>query len=301
MAEEGRGRVGGRAAFPCGYRQTRTALRRMARARQRRRWLVEAVVAFAFLTAVVAYVGTEQHPGPREETAVIPGSPDGGRPALPSRGAEQPGADAVTPGLQPRQRPPSPSPSPTPSPSKPAAGPQLTVSRGEVPALVDLTAVGTVDWIHWGLLGADTPVRKRNGSGEIRDEGGRGDRDSYSNNPEAYAWRDGTPVQSASGTTSGVYTCDEGNGFALTVAGNGELRTVRLYAGLWMARGRLDVRLSTGGPTSTLRMEDPHTEQTAEFTIRFRAPRGAKLLMTWTVEESFGDCGNVGVQAVALR
>lgn len=167
--------------------------------------------------------------------------------------------------------------------------------------LVDLTAVGTVDWIHWGLLDPYTPNRKRNGSGEIRDEGGRGERESYGNNPEAYAWRDGAPVQSASGTTSGVYTCGEGNGFALAVAANGQLRTVRLYAGIWMARGRLDVRLSTGGPTTTLRMEDPHTEQTADFTIRFRAPRGAKLLVRWTVEESFDYYGNVNLQAVALR
>ncbi|MGC1215498.1 MAG: hypothetical protein WA890_30110 [Micromonospora sp.] len=301
MAEEDRGRLGGRPAYPCRYDRTRSALRRTIRARQRRRLLVEAVVAFTCLAGVVAYLGTEQHSGPREETAVLPGAPNGVRPAPPSGAGAPPGSDAVSPGLRPRQRPPSPSPSPTPSPSKPAVEPLLTLTRGEVPALVDLTALGTVDWIHWGLLGADTPVRKRNGSGEIRDEGGRGDRESYSNNPEAYAWRDGAPVQSASGTTSGVYTCDEGNGFALAVAGNGELRTVRLYAGLWMARGRLDVRLSGGGPSSTLRMEDPHTEQTAEFTVRFRAPRGAKLLMTWTVEESFGDCGNVGVQAVALR
>ncbi|SCL20588.1 hypothetical protein GA0070624_2041 [Micromonospora rhizosphaerae] len=170
-----------------------------------------------------------------------------------------------------------------------------------MPALVDLTVVGPVDWVHWGLLGADRPVRRRNGSGEIRDEGGRGQRESYSNNPEAYAWRDGAPVGLVSGTTSGVYTCYTGNGFALSVAANGELRTVRLYAGLWMARGRLDVRLSTGGPTRTLRMEDPHTEHTAEFTVRFRAPKGAKLLMNWTVEETFGDCGNVGIQAAALR
>ena len=54
-----------------------------------------------------------------------------------------------------------------------------------------------------------------------------------------------------------------------------------------MARGRLDARLSTGGPTSTLRLEDPHTSQSAEFTIRFELPKGARLLLTWTVERVF--------------
>ncbi|MEU4482725.1 hypothetical protein AB0F68_32430 [Micromonospora sp. NPDC023966] len=292
MGQEDHGRVSGRTSYPRG--QTRSALRRLARTQRRRRWLLEALVAFACLAALVAYLGSERHDAPREESAVLPAPPTG-RPVLPPPGGAQ--AGAVTPGLRPRQRPPSPSP----SPSTPAVPPTLTVSQADVPARVDLSAVGTVDWVQWGLLGPRTPVRKRHGSGDIRDEGGRGERQSYSNNPEAYAWRDGAPVGSADGTMSGVYTCDQGNGFTLAVVADGQLRTVHLYAGLWMARGRLDVRISGGGPARTLRLEDPHTARTADFTIRFRAPPGAKLLMTWTVEESLGDCGNVSLQAVALR
>ncbi|NES15164.1 hypothetical protein G3554_11750 [Micromonospora sp. PPF5-17] len=263
-------------------------------------WLLEALVAFVCLAAVVVYLGTEQHATPREErSGVLPG-PAGGRPELPAPGASGADSGVVTPGLRPRQRPPSPSPSPSTS-TTPAVPPLLTVGQADVPALVDLTAAGPTDWVHWGLLGAGAPVHRRNGSGEIRDEGGRGERVSYSNNPEAYTWRDGTPVESASGTMSGVYTCGKGSGFSLAVAADGRERTVRLYAGLWMARARLDLRLSGGGPASSVRLEDPHTVRTAEFTIRFRAPKGAKLLLSWTVEESMGDCGNVSLQAVALR
>ncbi|WBC14265.1 hypothetical protein O7600_24650 [Micromonospora sp. WMMA1998] len=290
MGEEDRSRTG-----PGSHREgrpnTRSALRRL---RRRRRLALEGLAAFLCLAALVAYLGTEHHDTPREESAALPVAPTG-RVGLPS---EADGAVA-TPGLRPRQRPPSPSPSPSTVAPSPVA-PTLAVSRAEVPATVDLSAVGAVDWVHWGLLGADRTVRKRGGSGAIRDEGGRGRRESYSNNPEEYAWRDGVPVGSASGTMSGVYTCDRGSGFALAVAGDGQPRTVHLYAGLWMARGRLDVRVA-GGPVSTVRMEDPHTALTADFTIRFRAPRGAKLLLTWTVEESLGQCGNVSLQAAALR
>ncbi|MFG2056774.1 hypothetical protein ACGFI9_22400 [Micromonospora sp. NPDC048930] len=294
MGQEDHGRVGGRPAYP--HRQSRSEFRRMARARQRRRWFLEALVALVCLTAVVTYLGTEQHGTPREErSGVLPGPP-AGRPEAPSPGTSGSDSGVVMPGLRPRQRPPSPSP----SPSAPAVPPLLTVSQADVPALVDLTAAGPVDWVHWGLLGPGRPVRKRNGSGEIRDEGGRGERVSYSNNPEAYTWRDGAPVESASGTMSGVYTCDRGSGFNLAVAADGRERTVRLYAGLWMARARLDVRLA-GGPASTLRLEDPHTARTAQFTIRFRAPKGGKLLVSWRVEESMGDCGSVSLQAAALR
>lgn len=260
--------------------------------------MLEGLAAVLCLAALAFYLGVERHDAPREEHAGLPVAPPGPV-GLPNEAGET----VVNPGLRPRQRPPSPSPSPsTPSPSPSSAPPPtVTVTRAEVPATVDLTAAGPADWVHWGLNGADRTVRKRGGSGEIRDEGGRGRRESFSNNPEAYAWRDGVPVASASGTMSGVYTCHRGNGFTLAVAADGSLRTVRLYAGLWMARGRLDVRVSTGGPVTTLRMEDPHTALTTEFTVKYRAPRGAKLLLNWTVEESLGDCGNVSLQAVALR
>ncbi|MEV0002215.1 hypothetical protein AB0H28_08010 [Micromonospora sp. NPDC050980] len=291
MGEEDRARTG-----PGSHREgrplTRSALRRL---RRRRRLMLEALAALLCLAALVAYLGAERHDTPREESAALPVAPPG-RVGLPSEGD---GA-VVTPGLRPRQHPPSPSPSPSTAAPATSAPPTVAVSRAEVPASVDLTAAGVADWVHWGLLGADRTVRKRGGSGEIRDEGGRGKRESYRNNPEAYAWRDGSPVASASGTMSGVYTCDRGSGFRLTVTGNGQPRTVHLYAGLWMARGRLDVRVG-GGPASTIRMEDPHTAMTADFTVRFRAPRGEKLLLTWTVEEALGQCGNVSLQAVALR
>ncbi|MET8304306.1 hypothetical protein ACFYON_03420 [Micromonospora sp. NPDC005686] len=278
-----------------GLPRTRSALRRL---RRRRRLMLEGLAAVLCLAALAFYLGVERHDAPREEHAGLPVAPPGPV-GLPNEAGET----VVNPGLRPRQRPPSPSPSPsTPSPSPSSAPPPtVTVTRAEVPATVDLTAAGPADWVHWGLNGADRTVRKRGGSGEIRDEGGRGRRESFSNNPEAYAWRDGVPVASASGTMSGVYTCHRGNGFTLAVAADGSLRTVRLYAGLWMARGRLDVRVSTGGPVTTLRMEDPHTALTTEFTVKYRAPRGAKLLLNWTVEESLGDCGNVSLQAVALR
>ncbi|MGC4894615.1 hypothetical protein [Micromonospora sp. DT31] len=275
--------------------RTRSALRRL---RRRRRLMLEVVAAVLCLAAVAAYLGVERHDEPRAEDTGLPVAPPGR--VGPPNGADD---TVVNPGLRPRLRSPSPSPSPslpTPSPSR-VPPPIVTVSRAEVPATVDLTAVGPTDWVHWGLLGADRAVRKRDGSGEIRDEGGRGRRQSFSNNPEAYAWRDGNPVASAGGTMSGVYACHRGSGFELSVTADGRPRTVRLYAGLWMARGRLDVRVSGGGPTTTLRMEDPHTALTTEFTVRFQAPRGARLLMNWTVEESLGDCGNVSLQAVALR
>nr|QLJ99651.1 hypothetical protein HZU44_05935 [Micromonospora carbonacea] len=280
--------------------RTRLEQRRMARARQRRRWAVEGLTVFACLVAFGTYIGTEGDPatGPDDVLPAPAGRPSGGFPV-----ADRPGlpADAATPGLRPRQRTPTPSPSvrsPT-APQPPVF--HLDIAQADVPADVDLTAAGTRDWVHWGLRGAGSTVRKRDGSGEILDEGGHGDRVGHDVSPETFSWRDGAPVSSATSTTTGVSACGVGSGFTLAVDGDGEARTLRLYAGLWMARARLEARLSTGGAATVRRLEDPHTTHTAEFTVRYRAAKGAKLLLTWTVEATFGGCGNVNLQAVALR
>ncbi|GAA2188642.1 hypothetical protein [Micromonospora lupini] len=285
-------------------------LRRLARTRQRRRrWALEGLGALVCLVVLVAYVGTRSDP----ESGDGPAGGSGGVPAGATRPTTLPAADGhatdagpALPGLRPRERPPSPEPSPSTStpapPSKKPGASLLSVSRAEVPAEVDLTAVGTRDWMHWGLRGGNSTVRKRSGSGEIVDGGGRGTRVGWDGNQEVIRWSDGAPERADRGSSNGVYTCGVGNGFTLAVAGSGAPRTVQLYAGIWMARGRLDVRLSTGGPVSTLRLEDPYTSQSAQFTIRFELPKDARLVLTWTVEKVFTEhCGNVGLQALALR
>ncbi|WP_331461257.1 hypothetical protein [Micromonospora tarapacensis] len=275
---------------------TRASARRLDRARRRRRGAVETVAAVAGLLALVGYVNWWSEP-----TGEDPAEPDGlpavvGRPSLPSN---QPTGQAV-PGLRPRERSPSPSPTPA-SPSPPAVPVSVSVSRVDIPATVDLTESGERDWVHWGLGGDRATVRKRDGSAEIRDLGGRGERRGWDGNQEMFRWRDGAPVRSVDATPDGVYTCGVDSGFTLAVTTDGRYRTATVYLGVWMARGRLEARL-TGGPSRTLRLEERHTSRSAGATIRFRAPEGGRLLLTWTVEESFTrHCGNVGLQAVALR
>ncbi|MGI5525735.1 hypothetical protein ACQEUX_33005 [Micromonospora sp. CA-259024] len=288
---------------------TRSVLRRVARARRRRRWAVEGVAVLACLVALISYLASRSDPEPGDDQ---PGRP-GGVPAAAARPSGPPAAEGRTgeagpakPGLRPRERPPSPHPTPSASaPAPPPASPRLpvlSVSRGEMPAEVDLTAVGTRDWMHWGQRGGASTVRKRSGSGEIIDGGGAGTRVGWDGNQEHVRWSDGSSERSVRGSSNGVYTCGAGNGFTLAVAGSGEPRTVQLYGGIWMARGRLEARLSTGGPASTAILEDPYTSQSAQFTIRFTLPKGARLLLTWTVEKVFTPhCGNVGLQAVAVR
>ncbi|BCJ58300.1 hypothetical protein Jiend_17220 [Micromonospora endophytica] len=115
-----------------------------------------------------------------------------------------------------------------------------------------------------------------------------------------FRWRDGAPVESTDPTPDGVFTCGAGSGFRLAVVADGQPRTATVYLGVWMAGGRLDVQLPDG-PSRTVRLEERHTSQSTAVTVRFQAPAGTRLLLTWTVEEVFTPhCANVALQALTL-
>ncbi|GGL89349.1 hypothetical protein ACN28G_02640 [Micromonospora sp. WMMA1923] len=259
------------------------------------------------LVGLVAYLGREAGPEPETRPAGPEDALGVERPASAGRPAAVEPA-VVSPGLNPRARP-APDPTPSATPSAPASAavapaaqkPVLAISRVEVPAIVDLTDAGARDWIHWGARGAESTVRKRAVPPSLVDAGGRGDRAGHDTNPERFVWRDGAEMADQSGTSNGVHTCGAGNGFTLAVAGDGEVRTVRLFVGVWMARGQLAARLADG-TTATVAFEDPHTEHTAAFDVRFRAPAGQRLTLSWVAERAFNpECGSVSLQAAALR
>src|SRR5438552_5724613 len=85
----------------------------------------------------------------------------------------------------------------------------LTGSYAVVPigSTVNLTAEGPVDWVHWGMntefgydrkasappaIGTMVPFLGTNGSGPYQ----------YGDNPNAYAWTDGTPNTFATNTST---------------------------------------------------------------------------------------------------
>ncbi|GIE99324.1 hypothetical protein Ari01nite_67890 [Paractinoplanes rishiriensis] len=177
--------------------------------------------------------------------------------------------------------------------------PLLTLATTAVPATVNLSAEGSLDWVHWGLANARSLNRKSGGSGAIRDLGGTS-RGRYDTNPQRFSWSGGTPTGSASGTPTGVYTCGAGGNFALQVSASPTTRTLHFYAGAWLARGQLTARL--GGETVSGSVTDRDASTTtARFVIRFRAAAGTNLSITWTTAETFNSsCGNVDIQAATL-
>ncbi|QVL50304.1 MAG: hypothetical protein KFB96_07670 [Thiocapsa sp.] len=129
----------------------------------------------------------------------------------------------------------------------PAAGLlQTTLSATASP--VNLTAEGTLDWVHWGRS-TPTDVNRKAGAaaqiGTLTSIDGTGFGRFSNGGRPAYTWSDGTPTASAT-TNAGVALFGAGRGYALTVPADTEARTLVVYVGGWNSNSRLDVSLSDG-------------------------------------------------------
>jgi spore maturation protein SpmB len=58
-----------------------------------------------------------------------------------------------------------------------------------------------------------------------------------------YTWTDGTPTLAATNTTTGIFVGGAQNGFRLTVPATPTRQQLKVYVGLYGARGRLEACL----------------------------------------------------------
>lgn len=137
-------------------------------------------------------------------------------------------------------------------PTQPPVPPLLISLTGsyadQTNQVYNLTPEGTLDWVHWGLRTVGEVDRKSNVQPQISSYSligsGTAQRDtSYSS---AYDWSDGTPVANAnvgSDKPSGVYVTGLDNGFEINVLTSTTPRTLRVYIGVYRARGKLTASL----------------------------------------------------------
>jgi hypothetical protein len=184
------------------------------------------------------------------------------------------------------------------------------VAPGEV---VNLTAEGEIDWVHWGLYTETSLNRKAGVLPQISDftlldaPFGFAYVYPFSDNANGYTWSDGTPTPGVTNTTTGVWaygTPQIGSGFQVTAPADTTTRTFKLYVGAYGARGQFVAYLSDGsspGYTNGLSLFNQMSGPGGFFTVTYRAASaGQQLITRWTVlNPSRGD-GNVTLQAAVL-
>jgi hypothetical protein len=179
----------------------------------------------------------------------------------------------------------------------------LTAIHSSPPTTVNLTAEGTLDWIHWGYIDG-TSVRNRKTKGGIISEVtkiGTREMHTYADNPTAFTWSNGEPAAVVEQTTSGVLISEHGYGFEVSVPADTQKRRLTIYFGVWRTNGQLEATLSDGSAaayTSKLESQSASAITNAAYTLEYRAAKpGQKLTVRLT---NVGQGGNMGFQAATL-
>lgn len=180
-------------------------------------------------------------------------------------------------------------------------------SRAEAPSKVDLTAGGTLDWVHWGVRDVDNPARKDGVTPLIGNFTSLGSEypNRMTNATVDYGWTDGAyPNSSDSRDDSGIEVSTLGAGFRLKVpAGTSPLR-LKLYLGVEEAKGKLVARLSDGSaPSYVTYIEDTRRDHTEVVTLDFQAgTANASLVVDYTLVTQYnGSRSEVRLEAVTLQ
>ena len=183
----------------------------------------------------------------------------------------------------------------------------LSGSNIPAQATVNLTAEGSLDWIHWGLDDATSLNRKAGivpaidnfsligGLAPNRFQAPPGARVSYS-------WNDGVPTAVVSDTTSGVYITGLSNGFQLTIPANSQENLLKLYVGAWSAKAKLEATFSDGSvqPYVTF-IDNPTGPIDRIINIQFsNVNLDQSLIVRYTIDDPYAG-GNITLQAAALQ
>lgn len=188
--------------------------------------------------------------------------------------------------------------------TKPPADHDVDIDRQGVASVVDLSAEGRRDWVHWGQEGTFSLERAAGGDFQILEGAPTAPRFRHALSQQRFKWQSGAPVSSSDGTTTGIRTCDKGNGFTISAPAAKTSRVLRLYVGAFAARGRLEAKLSTGGSTEVGKLEQRENSlSTTVFVVTYRAPKDSTLKLNWVTEETFGgeECRGVALEAATLR
>jgi hypothetical protein len=151
-----------------------------------------------------------------------------------------------------------------------------------VPTNIDLSADGVLGWLHWGTDSATSFDQKSPVTNLISDftQLGSNPLQQETSLGIGYSWTNGVPTASAVNSTTAVSVNGLNDGFHVQVLAGTNQMQLKLYAGSYLARGKLEARLSdssTPGVTNIL-MDATSGETNGLYVIDFAAASPGQTL-----------------------
>jgi len=168
---------------------------------------------------------------------------------------------------------------------------------------VNLTADGSLDWVHWGLYTESSLNRKAGVTPQIHDFTPRGFTGPfpYADNYNGYSWRDGFPTSSVTNTPTGVWMYGKPNGFELQFLADTTPKTLKIYVGTFGAVGEFTATLSGAPKYTDTSISNTGNGPGGVYTLEVAADTPGDVLdIRFVVDRTFDSTGNVTLQAATL-
>ena len=167
-------------------------------------------------------------------------------------------------------------------------GGSIVATQRPTSSYVNLTALGTRDWAHWGYDGAGAFNHKASATEHISDVSAvnGASKTQFTTSPVGFSWSDGTPNVAISNSETSIYTLGAGKGFEFTSPADTTPRRLQIYVGVLNATGQLTAHLSDGSsvPLSGTTLDATGaTAVTGVYTIDYKAGSANQfLIVDWT-------------------
>ena len=184
--------------------------------------------------------------------------------------------------------------------------PQCSVLQGAVaPAalIVNLSELGSTDWIHYGLKDATSFVRHQSGSERltVARTADSAPIARHDDNRTLFAWSNGHAPATGMAIKTGWSTGNSGKGFSFTAPADPVLRRLTVWVGGQDTQGILSARLSDGSAPAYRddRIRIGAAKEVFAYTLWYRTKQpGVKLTINYYSERATN--GKVSLQAAAL-
>ncbi len=182
------------------------------------------------------------------------------------------------------------------------------VSVGEKSKTVNLTQLGTGDWLHYGNVNGVAARRKKDVPPQLQYTGSQlsnpSASDYYTDAYTAYSWSDGTDGSSGSTKTGMTVGKTIGAYGQITAPADSRQRTLYVPITGWRSTVRIDISL--GGQVmhsetvSPTKLTDAYNRVNKLVTVTYSTSEPTTLTVTWTIVEQEVSNGNIAVEAAAL-
>ncbi|MDN4613748.1 hypothetical protein P5G50_04710 [Leifsonia sp. F6_8S_P_1B] len=195
-----------------------------------------------------------------------------------------------------------------PAPAPLLVGSETLAGGAGAAGSMDLTALGTLGWVHADGSGTET---KASASDPLELTNLHPDTPlaTLTDSPIAFSWSDGAGTASAEGVTTGaVYRYDLSTvgdttaydaGYRLTVPAADSVRQVVLVSGIWQADARFSVTTLDGTAVYGTQLSAGGSASVKKTTVTLRPGEGA--VISATLRAVHGRDGNVSFMGAALR